>query len=165
MEQNYKKEIDYTNKTFKNVSVPKQNVSLKVAGANGIADYLKEQDWKRFCTFTTGYELTLPSARRLMERFYNRASDKVFDSMPIKLFWVAEKFEVKDGYHTHGLLNYPVKYEEQFNVMEVLTETFRVVSKQSNARVNLSKYNKKRSAAKYCAKYLLKSCSDYDFLC
>ena len=57
--------------------------------------------WTWFATFTTPYELTLKSARRLVERT-GKAWQKLDPTC--RIFWVAERFEVKDGYHLHALV-------------------------------------------------------------
>jgi hypothetical protein len=144
----------------------KQNV----AGADAMATWLQGQEWTRFCTFTTPYTLTLPSARRLMENFHSRITEKVFDGVAPRFFWVSEKFECKDGYHTHGLLHYDnTALPQGANDMEILTHSFQIVSgaiKQGKRfRVALNKYNGERAAGRYCSKYLLKRYADYDFNC
>lgn len=104
-----------------------------------------------------------------MGRFHRRLTNQVFNGVPPKLFWVAEKFECKDGYHTHGLLDYD---ESQLptgcDVLPVLDECWQIVSAgRKNGiryRVQFSKYDPERAAARYCAKYVLKGCADYDFL-
>lgn len=141
----------------------------KLITADAWANWLQAQTWQRFCTFTTGYPLSLPSARRAMERFYARAQAEVFNGADVQMFWVAEKFECKDGYHTHGLLNYDnTSVSGVPNLHEVLSHTWNVVSgaygKRKRYRSSFSNYNKKRSAGKYCSKYLLKRYADYDFL-
>lgn len=117
---------------------------------------------------TTPYELTLGGARRLSERFYDRATSHVFDGTPSKMFWVAEKFEAKDGFHTHGLIDYDSNIFPAGNGWEVLTETYQITSgarkRGQRFRVQFARYDKKRAAGKYCAKYLLKECADFDML-
>jgi hypothetical protein len=135
--------------------------------ANELANYLQVQDWKQFFTLTTGYELTLKSSRRLVERFHDRAKYKVCNGV-LRTFWVAEKFEVKDGYHIHGLLDYPLEVFPGNNDYEVLTEVHQIVSAAQKTgqryRASFLKYDPARSAGRYCSKYLLKRYSDYDLL-
>jgi hypothetical protein len=147
-------------------------------------DWLSEMEWSYWCTFTTRYELTLKSARRLMERFHaiNKRSD-----LNVRMFWVAEKFELKDGYHTHALL-----YVEQLHTdmisekgcFEVLRYNYqRATGAKFSAivdgKVTYTDYNrcqfskfdkrKRRGAGGYCLKYVLKEQSnkftEYDILC
>jgi len=139
-----------------------------IAYANSMADWLQSQPWQHFFTMTSKYELTLKSARRLVERFDNRAKKMVYRGGDSRTFWVAEKYELKDGFHLHGLLNYDTNIFPAENGYEVLTETYQIVSGARKSgghnRVQFSKYNKERSAGMYCAKYLLKGCSDYDIM-
>ena len=139
--------------------------------ANAWADWLQSDQfaWNRFGTFTTGYELTLKSSRRLMDRYHDRLNNHVFDGN-VKLFWVAERFEAKDGYHCHGLLQYDPGQakREGWDEMEVMTESFQIVTgankKGKRYRVALNRYNKNRAGGRYCAKYLLKRYADFDLL-
>ena len=55
----------------------------------GYSDWINDQPWTNFPTFTTSYELTLPSARRLMERTHLAFKRYAGDC---RLFWVAEPF-------------------------------------------------------------------------
>jgi len=141
---------------------------FKVKRASDTADWLQSQDWKHFITMTTPYELTLGGARRLSERFYERAVNNVFDGTSSRMFWVAEKFEAKDGFHLHGLIDYNDGIFPAGNGWEVLSETYQITSgarkKGENFRVQFAKYDSRRAAGKYCAKYLLKECADYDVL-
>ena len=95
--------------------------------AESLAKWLQEQDWKRFVTLTTQYTLTIPSARRLNERFINRLRQEVFPSA--KMFWVAEPFETKDGCHTHGVLTYNRDdIPPQADELSLLDESYQIVS-------------------------------------
>ena len=143
-------------------------VNFKQQQATDMANFLQTQEWSRFCTFTTPYELTLPSVRRLCGRFHDRATKRVFRGKAPRLFWVAEKFQAKDGYHTHALLYYD---KEIFgnDLLAELDDCYQVVSaaKQNGNtkfRVQFTNYDKRKAAGKYCSKYLLKKYSDYDLL-
>jgi hypothetical protein len=58
------------------------------------------QSW--FATLTTQYTLTLPSARRAVQRFVDVVKRK---GNKIVVCWFAEKYEAKDGYHIHALVS------------------------------------------------------------
>lgn len=141
-------------------------------------DYLQTLPWTYYFTGSTRYELTLKSNRRLMEYFYEAI--KVPDSM---LFHVAEKFECKDGYHGHGLLYLPNKYgsldPDNKYLWRQLIDTWQLLAgnkaisndqgkitwdKAGWASLNLKRYDPKRGAGGYCAKYIFKSDADYDLL-
>lgn len=134
--------------------------------AKNLSDYLQKQRWDYFVTFTTRYELTLPSARRLMERFMDRTGQKSFTQQ--KLFWAAERFECKYGYHVHGLLETKLDYQDIIQAYQIVTgkNSFECKWEDKNnwQAITLRKYNPSKAAAKYCAKYILKRYADYDFL-
>jgi len=94
-----------------------------------------------------------------MERFHNRTQKVSLERQ--RTFWVAERYECKDGFHTHGLMHTEAPFE-------VLVEAYQQMTgaKQAGswAALNVRKYNPAKDAAKYCAKYLLKRYSDYDLL-
>lgn len=161
--------------------------------AESLAKYLQSRDWKNFVTMTTPHELTMPSARRLNERFFSRLKGYSYESRDVRgdliqvstapiipsaeLFFVSEKYESKDGYHTHGLLNYDRNdLPTLCNPSEVLDECYQTaagsykwIAREGRTdirkfRVSFSPYDKTKSAGKYCSKYLMKHVSDYDFL-
>jgi hypothetical protein len=55
-----------------------------------------------FATLTTQYKLTLPSARRAVQRFADVTKRKGYK---IAVCWFAERYELKDGYHLHALVS------------------------------------------------------------
>jgi len=139
-------------------------------------DYLQTIPWTFFYTASTKYELTIKSYRRLMERFF-----KVIGAG--MMFHVAEKFELKDGFHGHGLLKISNKYgsmdpDNKF-LFRFLIDEWQLMSgnkaisnkdgiiewsKEGWASLNLKRYNPKRGAGGYCAKYIFKDHADYDLL-
>lgn len=68
-----------------------------------VSDYacqdLFGQAW--FATLTTQYTLTLPGARRAVQRFVSIAKRK---GKKIVVIWFGERYECKDGYHLHALV-------------------------------------------------------------
>lgn len=124
-------------------------------------------------TGSTRYELTLKSSRRLAERWFNAIKKDGW-----LLFWVAEKFECKDGFHIHGLLSVPKEDPYTFNQLidhwQLATGNKALSIKDGHKiewdkekwnALNLKRYDKKRGAGGYCAKYVFKCNADYDLLC
>jgi len=148
--------------------VEKNNRQIKQA----YIAWLETLPWTFFLTGTTRYELTLKSTRRLFERWFD-----AFKTEGSHLFWVAEKFECKDGFHGHGLLYVPDAPEDLFNRMidhwQIATGN-KAISNHPGKRIewdkenwnalNLKKYDRKRGAGGYCAKYVFKNDADYDLL-
>ena len=54
-----------------------------------------------FATLTTQYTMTLPAARRCIQRFADVTKRK---GHAIALCWFAERYELKDGFHLHALV-------------------------------------------------------------
>jgi chitodextrinase len=134
----------------------------------GYIDYLGTFNWNTFITGTTKYELTLPSARRLVERWYN-----TFNHVGTALFWVAEKYEVKDGHHIHALLQGNVPYRQLIDNWQWATgNKSDFVSAQGDFkwhkdtwnRIDIQKYDNRRKAGGYVSKYVFKKHADYDLL-
>lgn len=94
------------------------------------------------------------------------------------MFWAAERNELRDGHHMHALVRLPPEFHEK----ELYTKLCRKYStitgaakhrycrvtgeerwKSSNARIDLQRYDPKRTASGYLTKYLLKGRgTDYD---
>jgi len=132
--------------------------NLRVNAKKGLADWLNNQDWHLWTTLSTGYELTLPSARRSMIRFH----DKVSKTNPCQVFWASEKFDVKDGFHLHTLW----KFENEIYNRETygqFVKDWRTICKTNSANVYSEKYKKEMGAHKYISKYITKQITDYDY--
>ena len=141
------------------------------------ANWLDTMPWDFFCTFTTRYSLTIPQARKAMERLYPRT----FDYGGSTLFWCAEPFDTKCGYHIHGLIRLDDRsHKYHKNDFDLIKESWRVVSKAriekytcidydgvvegqeyDNATV-LRRYNRKIGASGYVSKYITKYRATYD---
>jgi len=149
--------------------VPNKSLSTKV---QQLADYLGSLPWDFFITGSTSYELTLKSARRLAQRYYNLLPEgSIF-------FPVSEKFEVKDGCHIHGLLQLGesnLKYDNRSKWLlgqywQLATGNKCIQNDSDGIRweiwnqIDNSPYIKGLGAAGYCAKYITKKCSDYDLI-
>lgn len=123
-----------------------------------MGDWLTSREWSHYATFTTGYELTVSSARRAMHRIH----DSLDRLAPCEMFWAAEPFDVKEGYHTHALL----KVHESMPY-KAIVDLWQKVSKGGKGkwnRIDLQEYDSNRGAGYYLGKYITKGLSDYDYL-
>ena len=141
------------------------------------ANWIDSMDWTYFCTFTTRYELTLKSCRRLMERTHAKYAE--YMGVNPVLFWVAEPYELKDGYHAHGLLHIPDEFTKQPH-FDFLRDAYMIMAGSkviqndkgklkfdTTHRVELQKFDRRRRAGLYATKYIMKSNSgvgDYDLI-
>jgi hypothetical protein len=132
-------------------------------------DYLQALPWTFFITGTTRYPLSLKSNRRLQERFFEALCLR--DS---KLFYVAEPFDLRDGYHSHSLFYIPANikpwnpessflFREIVNTWQWATGN-KDLTKENWSRIRITKYDRKRGAGGYCGKYIFKENADYDLL-
>jgi len=130
------------------------------------ATWIETIPWNYFCTFTTPYEMSLKSARRIMVRYHSKLEIEGQDSW---MFWVAERFKVKDGYHIHALLK--VQFPWEFETLRLLWQDVSHYKEQGKVfnRCDVRKRDSKRSAASYMFKdvrYVSKDLfkCDYDIL-
>ena len=105
----------------------------------------------------------MKAARRAMARLYSFLKEKYGN---VRIFWVAEPFDTKYGYHTHALV-----YIEHYlarNMKALLNKAWQVVTgggggKKYNNTV-LKQYDEKLGANYYVAKYMMRNNADYDIL-
>lgn len=134
---------------------------LRHISKEALADYLNEQPWSLWTTLSTGYELTLPSARRSMGRMFDRVSTKYPNT---RLFWAAENFDVKDGFHVHSLWHFDQMLWTGDNrkMYQDFRNDWRIVSNTDKAAMYSERYEKNKGAHSYLAKYITKEITDYD---
>jgi hypothetical protein len=114
-----------------------------------------------FCTFTTKHQLTLNSARTSMEVYVRNLRSQCTVDEKIFFFWVAEAFELKSGFHTHGLLSIP----DTFKVGEgfkALTKTWHKSAGTNQARTHFVPVRKQIDGIRYVTKYATKERADWD---
>ena len=128
---------------------------------NSYADYFKGLPWSYWITGTTRYPLSEKSNRRLLERWYWSLS------LPgSRLLFVAEPFDLRDGFHSHSLLYVP---DDRWPI-SVYVDNWQWATGNKDlkrelwSRIQIRRYDSNQGAAGYCAKYLFKADSDYDLL-
>ena len=137
------------------------NVKLREKVQNTYGEWLGNYKWDYFCTFTTRYQLTLPSARRLMYRFYDMNELKMTGAS--RFFWCAEPFDTRVGYHTHGLLECnEILSKNDLGLIYQVAAGNKEKLKSDWHRIQLRNYNEKLGASYYCGKYITKNLADYD---
>jgi hypothetical protein len=122
--------------------------------------WLQPIPWSYWATPTTGYELTLPSARRAMHRLHN-ALDK---HSPCTMVWVAEPFDTKTGYHTHALIQTDLPFKAVVDTWQQVSGNTKFQRGEKWNRIQLEDYDQSKGAAYYIGKYMSKKLSDFDFL-
>ena len=129
--------------------------------------WLQSHNWTHWATFTTPYSLTLPSARRLMNRFADmRINTDITSPNVVKgLFWAAEPFDTRQGYHTHGLIKIDesMPFKAVINAYQIATGN-KDLKKDRWARIQISAYDPQKAACFYVSKYISKKLADYDLI-
>jgi len=119
-----------------------------------MAGYLNSFDFQYFTTFTTRKPVSLPGTRRIAEQLATTIDAGITTTM----FWAAEEFDVREGFHFHALLNLNSSacitpqsiwawYFERYGRCQIINNT---------------DPNTRQSAGFYCAKYITKRLADYD---
>lgn len=133
---------------------------------NEFGDYLKSIYFDYFCTFTTPYKMTLPSARRAVERF-GKLIEKYYPKY--FMFWSAEPFDLKEGYHLHSLIKTNSNSTTTYLDKKVINEIWQIATKGSSIKaksnkVDIRKYKAGKRGSNYFCKYIKRPHSDYDFI-
>lgn len=119
--------------------------------------FLSSQQWTFFVTLTTGYSLGNYAARSAAERFYSRIKASGLQRM----FWVAEPFSDREGYHIHLLAYSTPRLHPAY-----LIECWQIVSGgrrlAQNNRVDIQVFDPLKGASHYVAKHIQCRFSDYD---
>ncbi len=172
-------EKEKSNKAFEYYcrSVPwPSGIEKKRDNKEAYVHYLESISWNYWFTGTTWRELTLPSARRLANRFFDG-----FKKKGSLMFYASEPFDVKEGYHIHGLLKLPNRYgdldpenkmlfQDVINRWQLVTGNTPLSGKNGKFewsgwnRIDLQAFEPQKGAGGYCAKYILKKNADYDLL-
>jgi len=111
------------------------------------SDFLGQYKFETFATFTTKKTLQLTGARRMAENFARHIGAGESTTM----FWAAEPFDSKIGYHFHGLINTygRISNLEMRNYWSDFLEIRRALGQEDQVE-------------SYCAKYISKRLSDFD---
>jgi hypothetical protein len=155
MEQRYKTYLSHSEwLNLKNEQTPEP---LANCYSDVFGGFLDKTEWCYWCTFTTKWELTLPSARRMAEKIYIKFCSRVgqgdlFQCDNPAMFWAAEPFDLRNGFHIHALIRTGAEPKQIYTW-----------AKQKYGRAQVLKYEKGKGAHTYCGKYITKRLSDYDY--
>jgi hypothetical protein len=155
MEQRYKTYLSHSDwLSLKNTETPEP---LANTYSDVFGGFLESTEWSYWCTFTTGWELTLPSARRMANKIFTKfcgamGQGDLFQIENPAMFWAAEPFDCRNGFHIHALMRTGADAKQIYTW-----------SKKKYGRAQVIKYQKGKGAASYCGKYITKRLSDYDY--
>jgi len=118
------------------------------------AGYLDSMNLDYFCTFTTRKPISLASTRKIAERVAGRIDAGGTTTM----FWAAEKFDVREGFHFHALIKIHLQHH-------ITPETIWAWYFPRFGRcqvIDNRDPDRQQTASWYSAKYMTKELADYD---
>lgn len=126
-------------------------------------EYLDKRDWQLWTTLTTHRELTLPGARRSINKLSQFLQQ---NNYPAEIFWAAEPFDLKEGYHLHSLVRFTDLERRQDNKAQynALVKGWRQITGDKTARIYSERYREDKGAHLYVGKYISKKLCDYDMI-
>lgn len=122
-----------------------QNTQIETLG-----NFLAVVNFTHFCTFTSRRPISLNATRRIAENVAKYVDAGNTGSM----FWAAEKFDVREGYHFHALLATPI------NAMDIFGWYFPRYGRCQI--IDNTDPERQQQASYYCSKYVTKALADYD---
>jgi len=126
------------------------------AEQKGLINFLFSSEFDTFATLTTSKPLGIKSARRHAETFGKFISAGI----DTNLFWCAEPFDVREGYHLHALIGDPERNEFQ---RKSVNQMYFEYWSNKYGRCNFLPIRGKFNAEYYVTKYITKTMADYDF--
>lgn len=119
---------------------------------NQYSKFIDNLPFTHFGTFTTSLELNREGSRKLADQIAAKITTR---SLPhnIKMFWVAESFNSREGYHLHCLIYCPLPLH-----VTKLNLWFR--SAYGHCKI----LSKKGAASRYVAKYIHLPQNDYGII-
>jgi len=125
--------------------------------------WLDGREWQLWTTLTTGRELTLPGSRRAINKLAGYLKQHHY---PAEIFWAAEPFDLKEGYHLHSLVRFTdlTVMDDNKQAYGNLINGWRQITGDKSARIYSERYQPDKGANYYLAKYMQKNRSDYDYI-
>jgi len=143
------------------------NTKLRSQWHDGMAKWIGGQPWTYFVTFTTPYEMSTKSARRLMDRTHH--SWCLLTDGACKLIYFMERNELRDGCHLHALAHVPDQFRE-LHLYTAMVDAYQAmagakvkrndngkITWEGRARIDMRRYNGRKDAGGYAAKYASKN--------
>ena len=121
-----------------------------------LSEWLTDQPWTFFATLTTPYALSVPSARRLMER---TASCWRSITSDLTLVYAIETNPSRQGHHVHALVRVPEAFTSPHHFTALLTG-YRTATGNASSIIELSRFDATKGGANYITKHFDERGSD-----
>ena len=92
---------------------------------NEYGNFIGQTNWTFYCTLSTHYRLNIKNAQRYIERTHEQL--KLNFKLSNQMFWVAEPFDTKFGFHVHCLVKF--ECEDPFKHKKDLIKAWEIVTK------------------------------------
>lgn len=156
--------IKLENKIFVSPSITmltKENFS-KMDDINGNWEvFLRGFEWDYFGCVSFKWSITQATAKERMTKFFDKLSNK-FKSAEIRMFYVCEENNTRDGYHTHFILWSDIT--DKAEVKRFMENHFRGNGKEPFANTRIDKYDPNDGGIGYMLKEVSKNPDGYDYL-
>ena len=131
---------------------------------NEYGKYLGLTDWTFYCTLSTHYSLRVKSAQRYIEKTHEQLEHNF--NLKTQMYWVAEPFDSKYGFHIHCLVKFSCK--DPLEHKKDLIKAWQRVTKGKNGKkynwTNIVPYDPKLGGKFYVVKGIGRNDVEYGFL-
>lgn len=142
------------------ISTPHQSPRYLSTYQKDLAAWFTSQPWTYFATFTTPYHLSIPSARRLMERTSDRWRSVTGQ---LTIAYCIEANVTRDGYHLHALVLVPEQYTSPHNFQRLI-DGYRNSTGNPSSIIQLSRYDASKGGARYLTKAITERSDRWDLI-
>lgn len=147
---------------MKNTSTP--TLSQPKGLVNEYGNFLGQTNWTFYCTLTTNYPLSVMSAKRYIEAMHELLKSKF--NLINQIYWVAEPFDSKYGFHIHCLVK--LECAEPQKRKKELIKAWQIVTKGSYGKnynwTSITPYDSNLGGKYYVVKGISRNNVEYGFL-
>jgi hypothetical protein len=131
---------------------------------NEYGNFLGQTNWTFYCTLSTTYPLSVKSAQRYIERTHEQLQTSY--NLKTQLYWVAEPFDNKYGFHLHCLVKFDNKEPHKYK--QVLNKAWQKATKGSYGKkynwASIVPYDANLGGRFYVVKWIGRNDVEYGFL-
>lgn len=131
---------------------------------NEYGNFLGQTNWTFYCTLSTTYPLNIKIAQRYIERTHEQLQTNF--NLKTQMYWVAEPFDSKYGFHLHCLVKFDNK-EPHKNKKELI-KAWQIATKGSYGKkynwTSIVPYDANLGGKYYVVKCIGRNDIEYGFL-
>lgn len=131
---------------------------------NEYGNFLGQTNWTFYCTLSTTYPLNIKIAQRYIEMTHEQLQTNF--NLKTQIYWVAEPFDSKYGFHLHCLVKFDNKEPHKYK--KVLIKAWQIVTKGSYGEkynwTSIVPYDANLGAKYYVVKFIGRNDIEYGFI-